>query len=197
MARQNVIVGPMPAAIDTVHILESVLTVWREDGYQRATTRKVAALAGISEMTLFRRFGDKAALFRAAMELEANRFTAQAIVHSGDLEADLEQIVRAYATLLEQSASIIFDFLLEAPRNPELARIGLVPMAAMGEIAQILGRYQADGRLRRGAPLSALIDLLSPVIMTALLSRGKPGMVPMIDPTERARGFLQGWAMPR
>lgn len=187
----------MPAAIDTTHILESVLTVWREDGYQRATTRKVAALAGISEMTLFRRFGDKAALFRAAMELEAQRFTTNAIAYSGDLEADLTQIVRAYATLLDQSASIIFDFLHEAPRNAELARIGLVPMAAMGQISQILGSYQADGRLRPGLPMSALIDLLSPVIMTALLSRAQPGMAPRVDPIERVRGFLEGWATSR
>lgn len=186
----------MPAAIDTVHILESVLTVWREDGYQRATTRKVAALAGISEMTLFRRFGDKAALFRAAMELEAERFSANALTYSGDLEADLQQVVRAYATLLKQSAPIIFDFLLEAPRNPELARIGLVPMAAMAGIAQILGRYQAVGRLRPGEPMSALIDLLSPVIMTALLSRAQPGVAPSVDPAERVRGFLNGWALP-
>jgi AcrR family transcriptional regulator len=187
----------MPAAIDPVHILESVLTVWRDDGYQRATTRKVAALANISEMTLFRRFGDKAALFRAAMELEARRFTSQALVYTGDLDADLEQIARAYATLLEKNASIIFDFLLEAPRNPELAGMGAAPMAAMSSIAQIIGRYQADGRLRDGAPLAALVELLSPLIMAALLGRAQPGMALTINPAERVRAFLNGWAVPR
>lgn len=187
----------MPAPIDTVLILESVLKVWREDGYQRATTRKIASLAEISEVTLFRRFGDKAALFKAALELEAERFTAQAVAPSGNLEADLEKIVRAYMALLDQSASIIFDFLFEAPRNPELAGIGAVPMAAMGEIAQILKRHQREGRLRAGPPMAALVDLLSPVIMTALLSRAQPGMVPPINPTERVRGFLRGWRMSR
>lgn len=147
----------MPTAIDTVHILESVLIVWREEGYQRATTRKVAALAGISEMTLFRRFGEKAALFRAAMELEAERFTAQAIGHSGDLEADLERIVRAYAALLDRSAPIFLDFLLEAPRNPDLSRIRGVPLAAIVKVVSIITALSIGGPSppRRAVPGTA------------------------------------------
>lgn len=186
----------MPAAIDAVHILESVLNVWGEDGYQRATTRKVAALAGISEVTLFRRYGGKAALFRAAMELEAERFTAHALEHSGDLQADLERIVRAYAALLDRSAPILFDFLLEAPRNPDLSGIRAVPKAAMGKVASIITQHQSEGRLRQGSPFAALLALLSPLFMAALLSRAQPGMVLLSEPNERVSAFLQGWGLP-
>lgn len=186
----------MPAAIDTIHILESVLTVWRADGYQRATTRKVAALAGISEITLFRRYGDKAGLFRAAMELEAERFTAEAIGHRGDIEADLLSIVRAYSALLDRSAPIILDFLLEGSRNPELARIRVVPLAAIGNVATIITKHQAEGQLRDGPPIAAILALLSPLVMSALLTRAQPGITFAFDPAERVRSFLLGWGMP-
>lgn len=186
----------MPTAIDAVHILESVLTVWREDGYQRATTRRVAALAGISEVTLFRRYGDKAALFRAALELEAERFTADAVEHSGDVRADLVTIVRAYSALLDRSAPIILDFLLEGPRNPQLARIRVVPLTAIGKVATVIAKHQAEGQLRDGPPIAAILALLSPLVMSALLARVQPGMAMPIGHSERVNAFLQGWGMP-
>jgi AcrR family transcriptional regulator len=183
----------MPPAIDPSAILEAVLSVWRVEGYQRATTRQIAALAGISEMTLFRRFGDKAALFRAALELEAERFTAEAMEYSGNLEADLQLIVDAYAALLDRSASIVLDFLLEAPRNPDLARIRVVPAAALGKVAMVIVRHQAEGRLRDGPPLGALLALLSPLVMAAMLKRAQPGMLPSDTSGERVKDFLLGW----
>jgi AcrR family transcriptional regulator len=183
----------MPPPIDIPHVLESVLTIWREAGYQRATMRNIAVLSGVSEMTLFRRFGDKAALFRAALELEAERFTEQALEHTGSIEDDLEQIVRAYSELLERSAPIILDFLLEAPRNPELARIRAVPQGAIAKVAMTIIRYQSDGQLRAGSPFAVLISLLGPLVMAALVTRAQPGMLPPPDPADRVRDFLLGW----
>lgn len=184
----------MPAPIDRTHILESVLAVWREDGYQRATTRKIAALAGITEITLFRRFGDKAALFRAALELEAERFAADAVAYTGSLDLDLERIVGAYDALLERSASIVLDFLLEAPRNADLAQIRAVPMVAIGQIAAIISQYQREGHLRGQSPIDIVLALLSPLLMAALLRRAQPGLEIAMDRRAYVRSFLEGWA---
>ena len=184
----------MPPPIDRIHILESVLVVWREDGYQRATTRKIAALAGITEMTLFRRFGDKGALFRAALELEAERFATDAISYTGSLSVDLERIVGAYEALLDRSVSIVLDFLVEAPRNPDLAAIRSVPMAAIGRIASIIGQYQRDGHLRGRSPIDIVLALLSPLLMAALLRRAQPGLAIAMDRRAYVRNFLEGWA---
>lgn len=186
----------MPAAIDPTHILDCVLAVWREEGYARATTRKIAALAGISEITLFRRFGDKAALFRAALELEAERFSVDAIQYQGDVRSDLAQIVDAYVALLDRSAAIILDFALEAPRNPDLVPLRRVPLAAIGKVAMVIARFQADGVLRAGPPPTLLLALLSPLIMTALLRRAQPGIATDIHACDRVDAFLKGWAEP-
>lgn len=186
----------MPAAIDPTHILNCVLAVWREEGYARATTRRIATVAGISEITLFRRFGDKAALFRAALELEAERFSVDAIQYQGDVRSDLARIVEAYAALLDRSAAIILDFALEAPRNPDLAPLRSGPLAAIGKVAMVIARYQAEGVLRPGPPPTLLLALLSPLIMTALLRRAQPGIAFDIHPSDRVDAFLKGWAEP-
>lgn len=183
----------MPSPIDRTLILESVLTVWREEGYQGATTRKVAALAGVGEMTLFRRFKDKASLFRAALELEADRFT-DAIGCSDGLEADLERVVSAYQALLERSAPIILDFLLEAPRNPELARVGPVPLAAIVHVGSLIMRYQQEGRLRDGPPFEAVLSLLSPIFMSALVRRAQPTLAGRLEGSRHVQRFLDGWS---
>ena len=183
----------MPAPVDLTRILDSVLAVWREDGYQRATTRKVAALAGVSEMTLFRRFGDKAALFRAALALEAERFAVEAVAYTGSLAVDLQCVVEAYEALLERSAPIVLDVLLEAPRLPELARVRPAPLAAIAQVAAIIARYQREGQLRPGAPVEAILALLSPVLMAALLRRAQPELAVSVSPAERVRTFLNGW----
>jgi AcrR family transcriptional regulator len=186
----------MPAAIDPTHILDCVLAVWREEGYARATTRKIATVAGISEITLFRRFGDKSAMFRAALELEAERFSVAAIQYQGDVRSDLARIVDAYAALLDRSAAIILDFALEAPRNPDLVPLRSVPLAAIGKVAMVIARYQAEGVLRAGPPPTLLLALLSPLIMTALLRRAQPGIASDIHPIDRVDAFLKGWAEP-
>lgn len=187
----------MPAPVDPTRILDSVLAVWRADGYQGATTRKVAALAGVSEMTLFRRFGDKAALFRAALDLEAARFATEAVAYTGALAADLERVVAAYVALLDRSAPIVLDVLLEGPRLPELARIRPAPLAAIAQIAGIIARYQREGQLRPGAPVDAVLALLSPVLMAALLRRAQPEMAVATPPAERVQRFLDGWSPVR
>ena len=49
-------------------ILEAAAQVFAEKGYARATTRVLAAAAGVNEVTLFRHFGSKQNLFAAVIE---------------------------------------------------------------------------------------------------------------------------------
>jgi AcrR family transcriptional regulator len=48
-------------------ILESAKRVYAQHGFRGATTRLIAIEAGVNEVTLFRTFGSKAALFEALM----------------------------------------------------------------------------------------------------------------------------------
>jgi len=49
-------------------LLEATLELISEKGYLGATTREIASLAGVSELTLFRKFGKKENLFEEMLE---------------------------------------------------------------------------------------------------------------------------------
>ncbi|MGD8353177.1 MAG: helix-turn-helix domain-containing protein, partial [Pseudomonadota bacterium] len=49
-------------------LLEATLELISEKGYLGATTREIAALAGVSELTLFRKFGKKEHLFEEMLK---------------------------------------------------------------------------------------------------------------------------------
>ncbi len=82
-----------PVTIRESDLLEAARQVFLEKGTQ-ATTAQVAHRAGVSEGTLFKRFGTKADLFRAAMSLgermEPPTFSRiEELVGQGDVEANL------------------------------------------------------------------------------------------------------------
>lgn len=48
-------------------IIAAAMTAYAESGFQGATTRRVAEIAGVNEVTIFRNFGSKAALMDEAL----------------------------------------------------------------------------------------------------------------------------------
>jgi len=187
----------MPAPIDATRILNAALAVWRDEGYRNATTRKVAERAGVGEVTLFRRFGDKPALFGAALATEAKRFQTLGANYTGNVEADLQTIVEAYQELLDRNGGIVLDFLIEAPLNPELAKIGAPPLMAIGRIALVLSRYQLEGILKKGDPMLQVTSLLGPLVMRFAVSRAQPILGSDIPADDVVTTFLSGWKSSR
>jgi AcrR family transcriptional regulator len=183
----------MPAAIDPDRILDAALAVWREEGFRAATTRKVATRAGVGEMTLFRRYGDKAGLMSAVLEREGQRFAPDTLGPTEDVRADLERIVAAYAALLDRLGAVVFDFLLLAPSDPALSGMRPVPLAAVGRAAEVVATHQAAGRLRPGDPMAAVLALLGPILAGALLARAQAVAIPKPDPAKAVSRFLEGW----
>src|SRR5438105_13024205 len=77
------------------HILEAFLRLAVEKGIDSTPTRLVAEEAGVSELTVFRHFGDKATLVRAAIRHAAPTDELRAY----DPEIDASTPERAIATL--------------------------------------------------------------------------------------------------
>ena len=57
-------------------ILDAAKRIYAQHGFRGATTRLIAIEAGVNEVTLFRTFGSKAALFEALMQGHVARFLA-------------------------------------------------------------------------------------------------------------------------
>ena len=71
----------MPKLIDTEALFRVTVDLFAERGFDGLTTQEVATRAGINEVTIYRRFGTKAALVEAAI---ANRLASFDPIKKGD-----------------------------------------------------------------------------------------------------------------
>jgi AcrR family transcriptional regulator len=183
----------MARPITDQQILDAALDVIVRRGYTGATTREIAAAAGINEVTLFRRFGSKEKLMRAVVEQEAERFAAAGVRYSGNVEADLLRIVQFYRALMATRGRIIVTIIDEAPRQPELELIMQTPIRIFGEIAALLRRYQAEGVLVEEPPMQALAALVGPLFLGGVFGFLQPQLAEAsFDSEALVRQYLRG-----
>ncbi|MCH9709393.1 MAG: TetR/AcrR family transcriptional regulator [Actinomycetia bacterium] len=184
----------MPAPIPADRIFDAVLAIWREHGYAAATTVEIARRANVGEVTLYRRFGDKATLFAAALARESQFLGDAAPRFTGDVERDLLGVVTAYDAMVIRNAAIILDFLRSAPHTDELANAAPSPLVAIGRLAAIIQLHQAAGNLREGDPHTQLAELLGPVLLKRLLADAQPTLALSDDLISFVQRYLYGRA---
>lgn len=188
----------MPKVIDLEGVFDAAVGLLAERGYEGVTVQAIAQAAGISEVTLFRRFGTKAALIAAALRDRLARSPFAEPTPTDDVRSDLIAIVQAYAQTQRAYGGAVTTLLVEAPRHPELrdAVSGLLPN--MRRSADIVARHQTAGRLREGDSLGMTAQLLSPLITAGLWQRaGMPAPSPTLAAEALVDGFLDGHATRR
>lgn len=120
-------VNPVNAAADTrERIIDVAARLFFEKGYVRSTTRHIANEAGVSEVTLFRHFGNKLSLFEAVMEKHSGVPVAQQLFHeelSGDFEADLYRVARHIITSVVAENDALHVLMLDAQNEPDVQDI--------------------------------------------------------------------------
>ena len=181
----------MPAAVDEKIIFNAALKVMTERGYTGATTRLIAEEAGIGEVTLFRRFGNKKNLILEAMMGEASKLEGNVNLYSGKLEIDLIQIMTAYQSLLRARAALLLTFYTEVTRHPELAAALEQPKHTIGKLLEMLERYQREGKLAIKNPMHQLAELFGPVMMLTLFETVYNGRAPL-DVKTHVQRFMDG-----
>jgi AcrR family transcriptional regulator len=159
---------PLPVAINEQLIFDAALRIMTERGYVGATTKLIAEAASISEVTLFRRFGNKETLILEAMKNEAAKLDGNTSFYTGKLEADLTRIVTAYQMLLRKRTPLILTFYTEVTRYPELATVLQYPQAIIQKILNLLERYQTEGQLVKKDLMQQLAELFGPILMLML-----------------------------
>jgi AcrR family transcriptional regulator len=188
----------MPKVIDDEEIFQAVMRVIVERGYSGATTKQLAEAAGVSEVTLFRKYGSKAQLVNLAIRSIADRMSLEtAIQYSGDIARDLLNIVARYQSLTDQYGQFMLVLAPEMHRRLELTEAIARPMEIMQIIGRLLLRYQEAGVLRAEPPLHAVAALLGPLIYFAMMCEtvyAEP--IPPIDLEQHVTHFLEGRRMP-
>ena len=184
----------MPKIVKDADIFLAVIQVITERGYAGATTKQMAEAGGVSEVTLFRKYGSKAQLVRQAISAIADQTDFESAVHyTGDVTADLCRIVQKYQDSAVRYGLFFATLLSEARRYPELIDSMGTPVGIIKSIGQLVERYQANGVLRKEHPLHAVTALLGPLIYAGMIRSAVPeGLLPPLDLQDQVIRYLEG-----
>ena len=183
-----------PRLIETQEILAAARDTFLGEGVG-ATTGAIARRAGISEATIFKRFGTKADLFFAAMgfaEFDARQTIADL---RGEAPADqeLETISLRFLEYLNQMVPVLarllaypgFDAAELAEKFPEMPARALVEA-----VAEYVESEQREGRIGSCDPHAVAIAIFGILHNFALLEH--IGLLPKSDRSRRTlvRSFI-------
>jgi AcrR family transcriptional regulator len=168
-------------------------------GVRRTTFSDVARRAGVSRMTLYRRFPDLEALLAALMTREFGRLVATAREHAAGLPTTRERVV---ATVVHGARALATDALFGrlVDLDPELllpyvtVRLGGVQRIAVAGTTEDLAAGAADGSVRTDAPpahLAATIELMVRGFVLAAHAERAPELDPWAELARAVDGYLR------
>ena len=161
----------MPKIINDEQIFQAIIETITEYGYSGATTRQIAETAGISEVTLFRKFTNKASMVNFAVSALIKNFDFEAATqYSGDLRSDLIKVLEAYQATVVSHCRFFLSLINEMKQHAKLSGLMNVPTELLYSISELLNRYQSEGMLRIEHPLHAAASLLGPLVYTAMIN---------------------------
>jgi len=183
----------VPKTIDNAVIYSAAIALFCERGFGGTTTRQIADRAGVNEVTLFRRFGSKAALMEAAItDALANAPFGQ-VQPSGDLTGDLVQVVREYLATYREHGGLALTLFSQLPHHPDLHGITPVLLENLKAVGALLRSHQEAGRIRPGDPGRFALELIAPLAMIGFM--GEMGLGQgheNLDVDDYVRTYLAG-----
>jgi AcrR family transcriptional regulator len=163
----------MPRQTTDERILRAFLALAASRGMAAVTTRDLARAAGVNEVTIFRRFGDKASLALAAVRrfqpvdaIEAYRPAIDVSTTDSCLAGLAACLHMLYRQLVSHPELVQFG-LADAARHPEvLDEVKRVPDAARRLLTEAL--HQASPLLRADCDVNAeVLGLLGMLLLLA------------------------------
>jgi AcrR family transcriptional regulator len=165
-----------PSSPTRQRLLDAAFHVCSERGLHGATTREIADVAQVNEVTLFRHFGNKEkliqALFQRVVATQTESLNATE-PDAHDLERDLSRYARRYHEVLTANEALIRTIIGEARRHPEQARQVMCEAGrAMREhLIEYLRAAQKAGSVRRDLELGPAIDSFTGMLLAGMLRR--------------------------
>jgi AcrR family transcriptional regulator len=144
----------MPSKSDTREkLLEATLELISEKGYLGASTREIAGRAGVSELTLFRKFGKKEILFKEMLKTHTFLPRLKGLLESVEgqpCETVLESVGTKFIETLKERRKLVKIMITEINSYPDKIRETYAQFIANtgDELKNYLDRLQSEGRLR-------------------------------------------------
>lgn len=149
-------------------ILDAAQSLFAERGIDGVPIEAIAARSGVSKVTVYGHFGDKAKIFDSIVQRETDRLAHSicgALNASGTLEDRLTGFGTALVDVLTQPCHLALDraVSLEAQRNPELGRrfFEAGPGQVRKMLSDLLARARDEGQIALDDPDYAAQDLLA------------------------------------
>lgn len=148
-------------------ILDAAQALFAERGIDGVPIEAIAARSGVSKVTVYGHFGDKATIFDAVVQRETDRLK-QALCHTPSgtsLEDTLNSFGMALIDMLTQPCHLALDraVSLEAQRNPDIGRrfFDAGPGQVRKMLTYLITQAQDQGSLSIDDPECAAEDMLA------------------------------------
>lgn len=155
-------------------ILEAAKRVYAQHGFRGATTRLIAIEADVNEVTLFRTFGSKAALFESLMSSHNAQTPIPALPDEPRHPTqELTEWVRRVLSHLRENRAIIRTSVGEAEERPDAATMMCEGPTCAGRILSgYMRRLQQAGLADPGADVDTVRAMLMSAMFADAICRG-------------------------
>jgi AcrR family transcriptional regulator len=177
-------------------ILAAAARVYAQYGFRGATTRLIAAEAGVNEVTLFRTFGSKAELLQAMLQSQVTSTAAPTLPDDiGDPQGAIVAWCDKLLDYLRGHAHIIRKTIAEADERPDAACAACErPNSAAASLVVYLERLREEGLADPDADVETAVSMfMSAMFGDALYRDIIPDAFP--QPVERAAAMYVGTFM--
>nr|WP_089126120.1 TetR/AcrR family transcriptional regulator [Tolypothrix sp. NIES-4075] len=157
-------------------LIKAATEVFALEGLSGATTREIARVAKVNEVTLFRHFQNKEQLLAAVIQ-QMIALQAEALANEDEWTQDLLIDLRHYATLfnqmLEEHEGLIRTFIGEAKRHPNAACQILHDAAESlyKKLIAYLQKNQKNGTVRPEIDAEIAVDMFTGMLLSGMLRR--------------------------
>ena len=178
-------------------ILDAAKKIYAQHGFRGATTRLIAIEAGVNEVTLFRTFGSKAALFEALMQAHT---TSTAITELPLDPADPEREMTEWCAMMlnhmRENSALIRTSFGEIEERPEAAfSMCEGPNCAGSILRDYVARLQSAGFAPADGDVPAAVAMLMSAMFGDAISRAvMPSAFPQPEsgaPARYVRVFMR------
>lgn len=174
-------------------ILDAAKKIYALHGFRGATTRLIAIEAGVNEVTLFRTFGSKAALFEAVMSAHvANAPIPELPDNPEDPEQEMTDWVDAVLSHMRENRALIRKSFGEIEDRPDAAlSMCEGPNCAGMILTDYLLRLQSMGILAADGDIATAVAMLMSSMFGDAISRDvMPSAFPQ-PPEEAAARYVR------
>jgi AcrR family transcriptional regulator len=173
-----------PSAGGREAILAAALKLLRERGIARVTSREVAAVAGVSEASVFYHYKDRAGLLQAVFEQglqPLQELAAEGGLSGVDLHDGLTRYAHTLDRFLDQALPVMAaaqsDRALRDAMAAYMTEQDLGPHRGVAALGEYLAGEQAAGRVRPGVDPRAVAMLFVGACYTRAAQRQMPAKV--------------------